>query len=44
MRSNLKSAEQTLSDTRQKKAEAEVVRDVGIGISFIPFFGLFAGK
>ncbi|KAG7243818.1 hypothetical protein INR49_007229 [Caranx melampygus] len=42
-RRNLHSAENTLSDMRAKRDKAETVRNIGIGVSFIPFAGWIAG-
>ncbi|XP_018517648.1 uncharacterized protein LOC108873819 [Lates calcarifer] len=43
-RRNLRSAEDTLDGLRRKRDEAEIVRNVGIGIMFIPIVGWIAGS
>ncbi|KAG7225312.1 hypothetical protein INR49_014609 [Caranx melampygus] len=42
-RRNLRSAENTLSDMREKRDKAERLRDAGIGVMFIPVAGWIAG-
>ncbi|RVE64484.1 hypothetical protein OJAV_G00126260 [Oryzias javanicus] len=42
-KNNLQSAERTLRDMRRKRDEAEKMRNVGIGLMFIPFIGLIPG-
>ncbi|XP_029368379.1 centrosome-associated protein CEP250-like [Echeneis naucrates] len=42
-RRNLRSAEDTVDQMRQKRDEAETMRNVGIGIMFIPIIGLLPG-
>ncbi|RVE64415.1 hypothetical protein OJAV_G00125540 [Oryzias javanicus] len=42
-KNNLQSAERTLRDMRRKRDEAEKMRNVGIGLMFIPIIGLIPG-
>ncbi|XP_018517714.1 uncharacterized protein LOC108873868 [Lates calcarifer] len=42
-RRNLRSAEDTLDGMRKRRDTAEIVRNVGIGVTFIPFWGWIAG-
>ena len=43
-RRNLDAAEETLGSMRRRQHEAEVKRDVGIGLLFVPIVGLIAGE
>ncbi|KAG7243793.1 hypothetical protein INR49_008260 [Caranx melampygus] len=42
-RGNLQTAENTLSDMRAKRDEAQRIRDAGIGVMFIPIVGWISG-
>lgn len=43
-RRNLESAEETLENMKKKRDDAEVMRNVGIGVSFIPIIGWIVGE
>ncbi|XP_024136555.1 uncharacterized protein LOC112151738 [Oryzias melastigma] len=43
-RRNLRSAQSTLNDMRHKRDEAEKLRNIGIGMMFVPFGGWIAGS
>lgn len=43
-RRNLEKAEDTLNDMRRQRDNAQTVRDVGIGLLFIPIAGWIAGE
>ncbi|RVE59354.1 hypothetical protein OJAV_G00187490 [Oryzias javanicus] len=41
---NLKTAEKNLKEMEQQRDKARTIRDVGIGLFFVPFGGWIAGK
>lgn len=43
-RRNLESAQETLESMKKKRDDAEVMRNVGIGVSFIPIVGWIVGE
>lgn len=43
-RGNLRSAEETLASMKRKRDEAEKIRNIGIGLMFIPILGTIAGQ